>query len=161
VEAIDFEVDAQDLIPAPADLVWSCLVDPTYMPRTKFGVVVAITVHGEPGMADHTFFTEEVHRHGGFNFVLKTRVLKAETNAIWATLTETDAQILRTYCTLTANGDNATQVRMRSMIREVLPEKEAHRRAAYLADRAAHMQEHADEDAAYFAAAVAAIAAER
>lgn len=130
------------------------------MPRTKFGVVIAITVHGEPGVADHTFFTEETHRHGGFNFVLKTRVLKAEANAIWATLIETDAQVIRTYCTLAANGDNVTQVRMRSMVREVVPEHELHRRDAYRAERAAHMQEHADEDAAYFAAAVAAIAGE-
>ncbi|MCR6711196.1 MAG: SRPBCC family protein [Demequina sp.] len=156
MEWIDYSVDAEALVPAPIDFVWQCIADPANMPQTRPGVLIAVTASGEVGTAQHAFFVEVKHPHTGLHHLYKTRVLKAEPPSTWATLTETAGYSAREYW-MTSTGElpGTTRIVAHAMFREVVPKDKERRLGTYRKERAAHQQEHADQDIAYFATAVA------
>lgn len=156
MEWIDISTDSHALIPAPPEFVWRFLVEPSLMAESRKHVVVAVTAVGEPGDEGHVFFTEASAENGDTR-LYKTKVLKAELHATWATLTEIFAWSSREYTSLTPiHGGTWTEARFHGMYRELIREDVPKKIAEYRNFRVAQMAELESAAADFFAAAVAA-----
>lgn len=155
MEWIEFSVSDEVVVPVPAMIAWSYLVEPKTMASVNPDFVLASTASGTPGEADHTYFVEQLN-HDGEPFAYKVRVLKAVPPEVLVTLIEYPGVSNTDHFALSpAGGGKFATLAVHSSYRMRVEARSRRALNEIRDEQLAHMTDHTRAHLGYFASRVA------